>query len=251
VTKITSLDDLDIYQESLQLTRLIYSLTKSSKLNQDFSLRDQLRRASLSVTANIAEGFGRKTKKDFSQFLSVSLGSANETIAYLDFIHLEYQLDVQMLKSRYNLLCKRIFSFRRYLSNHYTYYLQPAISYSLHIELVSRPCFNDSMALTTKDLQQIKNLIDTSIQSAIQANNTVLLKAIFDYTDQRFAQIESVMATKDDIKHLPTKEEFYAKEDALMTELQSLRQTVEVSSSQISEHGDRLNRMESHLGLNQ
>jgi len=115
MSKITKLGDIEIYQEALRLARLIYDLTKNPKLARECSLIDQLKRTALSVAANIAEGYGRNTKKDFSQFLSISLGSANELIAYLDFISLYFHLDTNTLREHYLILSRRIHSFRSYL----------------------------------------------------------------------------------------------------------------------------------------
>lgn len=116
MVKIAKLSDIEIYNEALVLAREVYSLTRISTLSKDYSLLDQIRRATLSVAANIAEGYGRKSRKDFSRFLSVALGSLNETITYLDFIGLEYNIDNTTIINKYNLLAQRIASFRKYLS---------------------------------------------------------------------------------------------------------------------------------------
>jgi four helix bundle protein len=55
MTTITKLEEIDVYKESLVLAREIYSLTRNPKIQKDYSLIDQIRRASLSVPANIAE----------------------------------------------------------------------------------------------------------------------------------------------------------------------------------------------------
>lgn len=115
MTKITKLDDIEIYREALQLARLVYRLAKQERLLKEYALLDQIKRASLSVAANIAEGYGRKTKKDFSQFLSIALGLVNECIAYLDFIVLEFSIPTSDLKEHSLILSKRIHSFRTYL----------------------------------------------------------------------------------------------------------------------------------------
>lgn len=115
MSKITKLDDIEIYRDALQLANKIYLLSKISPLSRDFSLCNQMRRAAISVAANIAEGYGRNTKKDFAQFLSIALGSVNEVIAYLDFIALVFKINIQDPKKSYLELSKRIFSFRRYL----------------------------------------------------------------------------------------------------------------------------------------
>lgn len=113
--KITKLEDIEIYTEALMLARQIYSICKYPKLQKEYSLIDQIKRAALSVAANIAEGYGRRTKKDFSQFLSIALGSVNEIITYLDFIQLEFQIDTAKAKEKYSILARRIYSFRSYL----------------------------------------------------------------------------------------------------------------------------------------
>src|SRR3989338_1699490 len=101
MSKITKLSDIEIYKDALVLARDIYSLTRNIKLSKDFSIIDQLRRASLSVPANIAEGYGRKSKRDFAQFLSIALGSINELITFLDFVRLEYDLDTCQTIEKY------------------------------------------------------------------------------------------------------------------------------------------------------
>ena len=68
-------EDLDIWKESRRLNRLIYMLLGPCR---DYSFRDQMRRASLSVMNNISEGFERRTAKDFAHFLDLAKGSAGE-----------------------------------------------------------------------------------------------------------------------------------------------------------------------------
>ncbi len=120
MTKINKLEDIEIYQTALQLARKVYSLTHNPQIAKDFTLLNQIRGAALSVAANIAEGYGRRTRKDFAQFLSVALGSSNEIIAFLDFISLEYKIDISDLKESYIILAKKIYSFRTYLLSHET-----------------------------------------------------------------------------------------------------------------------------------
>ena len=90
MTIITGLNDLEIYNSSILLTKDVLRLCKRVELRQEFSLQDQIKRASISICANIAEGFGRKTKADLSHFLSISLGSNNETLALLDVISINF-----------------------------------------------------------------------------------------------------------------------------------------------------------------
>ncbi len=112
---IKNLNDIEIYRESLLLASAIYGLTQKGVLKREYSLNDQIKRAAISVPANISEGYGRNTKKDFSQFLSIALGSVNEVITFLDFISLVFKLDTTVLKDKYHILSKRIYSFRSYL----------------------------------------------------------------------------------------------------------------------------------------
>lgn len=118
---IQKLNDIEIYRLSLDLARDVYHVTRDPRLKNDFSLVDQLRRACLSIPANIAEGYGRKSKRDFSQFLSIALGSVNEVVAFLDFVCIEYELDVSSIQRNYDILAKRIFAFRKYIISYTTH----------------------------------------------------------------------------------------------------------------------------------
>ena len=69
---------LEIYQESIALAKLIFEITLSFPENEQFGLTSQLKRASVSVPSNISEGSSRNSSKEFSRFLSYSLGSLFE-----------------------------------------------------------------------------------------------------------------------------------------------------------------------------
>lgn len=75
--------DIDAWQKAREMTSHVYALTRSSYFAKDFALRDQIRRSSVSVMANIAEGFGRSGSGEFVQFLAVAKGSACEVISHL------------------------------------------------------------------------------------------------------------------------------------------------------------------------
>lgn len=74
-----SFEDLPVWQKARELVKYIYYLTKKEVFNKDFSLVDQIRRASTSIMNNIAEGFERGSNTEFIQFLYISKGSAGET----------------------------------------------------------------------------------------------------------------------------------------------------------------------------
>jgi four helix bundle protein len=77
-TKIKEFTDLKAWQESHKLVVQIYKITKDFPLKETYSLVDQMRRASASVSSNIAEGFGRQTYKEKVQFYYLSQGSLAE-----------------------------------------------------------------------------------------------------------------------------------------------------------------------------
>ena len=76
--KIEKFEDLIAWQKARELTRKIYETTKQGEFQRDFGLRDQTRRASVSVMSNIAEGFERGGRSEFHQFLVIAKGSCAE-----------------------------------------------------------------------------------------------------------------------------------------------------------------------------
>ena len=77
------LEDIHAWQKARQITRMIYQLTNNGMFAKDFGLRNQIQRASVSIMANIAEGFGRRSDKEFANFLNMAHGSAAETQSHL------------------------------------------------------------------------------------------------------------------------------------------------------------------------
>jgi four helix bundle protein len=75
---IKRFEDLEIWQLARQLENKIFEQTIKGKLARDFKLKDQMNNASGSVMDNIAEGFGRASRLEFIQFLSIAKGSGNE-----------------------------------------------------------------------------------------------------------------------------------------------------------------------------
>ena len=71
-------EDLEIWKEARRLTQRIYQLTKTDNFAKDFALRDQIRRAAVSIMSNIAEGFERGGNPEFIQFLYVAKASCGE-----------------------------------------------------------------------------------------------------------------------------------------------------------------------------
>lgn len=83
MAKIERFEDLMSWQKARELNRLIYKISRNAAFARDFGLRDQIRRASISVMSNIAEGFERGGDKEFIQFLSTAKGSCGEVRAQL------------------------------------------------------------------------------------------------------------------------------------------------------------------------
>ena len=76
-------EEINAWQKSRHVTKLIYEITSRGIFSKDFGLRDQIRRSGLSIMANIAEGFGRRSDKEFANFLNIAHGSAAETQSHL------------------------------------------------------------------------------------------------------------------------------------------------------------------------
>lgn len=71
-------NDLIIWKKSMELAKVIYTLTDKFPKDERFGIISQMRRATISIASNIAEGAGRESKKEFVYFLSVSNGSSYE-----------------------------------------------------------------------------------------------------------------------------------------------------------------------------
>lgn len=70
--------ELKVWQKAIELTGNVYELTKSFPDDEKFGLKSQVQRSAVSIPSNIAEGSGRGSQKEFSNFLSIALGSAYE-----------------------------------------------------------------------------------------------------------------------------------------------------------------------------
>lgn len=78
MTKIKSFTDLNVWREGHKLVLSIYKITQGFPEFEKFGLTNQIQRAGVSITSNIAEGFSRKNKKEKSQFFYMALGSLTE-----------------------------------------------------------------------------------------------------------------------------------------------------------------------------
>ncbi|WKK83683.2 four helix bundle protein [Marivirga arenosa] len=84
-------EDLEVWKDAREYVKIIYELSTKDVLKKDYAFKDQIRRASISIMNNIAEGFGRYNNKEFRRFLDIAAASNLEvkSMLYLGF-DLEY-----------------------------------------------------------------------------------------------------------------------------------------------------------------
>lgn len=82
-SSVKSFEDLFVWQKSRELAKLVYSYASSSRFAKDYGLSDQIRRASVSVMSNIAEGFERGSKDEILYFLYIAKSSCAEVRSQL------------------------------------------------------------------------------------------------------------------------------------------------------------------------
>ena len=112
--------ELDIWQKARELNKQIYEVSSEGLFAKDYCLQNQIRRASISIMSNIAEGFERDGNKEFLQFLSISKGSLGELMSQLFIAHDLGYLDEKTLDpllNRCGELGKSLGGFAKYLRN--------------------------------------------------------------------------------------------------------------------------------------
>ncbi len=83
MSKIETFEDIQTWQQDREMTKAIYLLSNVGMFARDFGLRDQIRRASVSIMSNIAEGFERGGDVEFRRFLAIAKGSSGDVKAQL------------------------------------------------------------------------------------------------------------------------------------------------------------------------
>ena len=78
MSKVTRFEDLHVWKQARQVVGRIYDVTSRGPFSRDFGLRDQIRRAAVSVPSNTAEELSRRSNREFVQFLFIAKGSAAE-----------------------------------------------------------------------------------------------------------------------------------------------------------------------------
>jgi len=115
---VQKFEELNVYQQALELANRIYAVTRSPTFSRDASLVDQIRRAAVSVVSNIAEGYERGTTTEFVQFLYFSKGSCGEVRAQLGIaLGQKYlsQSDCEKLQGQCRLVSGMLHNFIEYL----------------------------------------------------------------------------------------------------------------------------------------
>lgn len=119
MAKLNSFEEIIAWQKARELNAEIYKITTDNTLfSKDYGLRDQMRRASVSVSSNIAEGFERETTKEFIRFLYIAKASAGEFRSQLylaldlDYLSIE---EFNSLSLKINDISKLLSGFLKYL----------------------------------------------------------------------------------------------------------------------------------------
>ena len=115
-----SFEKLNVWKESILLVGSIYKMTNSFPIEEKFGLTNQIKRASISISSNLAEGMTRNTKKDKGRFINISYGSTMEVLNQLiiakelDYIseenYLSLRSKIEKISNMLNSLKKSILS---------------------------------------------------------------------------------------------------------------------------------------------
>ena len=120
MAKIERFEDLEVWKEAVKIGVSIYKVTEEGKMAKDFGARDQLRRAAISVSNNIAEGFEYNNNKAFIRFLMYAKGSVGELRSQLYVLKeagMIEEIKCQPIWENALKLSKGIEGFRKYLRN--------------------------------------------------------------------------------------------------------------------------------------
>jgi four helix bundle protein len=118
---VKQFEDLNVWQDARRMVAAIYMASKARAFNQDFGLREQIRRAAVSTMSNIAEGFERGSRKEFVQFLNIAKGSNGEVRSQLCVaLDQKYIVETEFntLRDLSVTLSKKLAAFIRYLEGY-------------------------------------------------------------------------------------------------------------------------------------
>ena len=111
-------EKLEVWKNSRVFVKEVYEVTNSFPVKEQFSITSQIRRASLSITANIAEGFSRQTNKEKSRFINIAYSSSWEIINFLilskdlEFLsekdYIKLRADIEYISNQLNALYNKL-----------------------------------------------------------------------------------------------------------------------------------------------
>lgn len=118
MSKIKTFEEIEAWKKARKLVKKIYEISGSGKFSEDWSLKDQIRRATLSIMSNIAEGYLRQTDKEFTQFPYIAKGSTaevqNQLYVALDLKYINND-KFKTLYSKTAIILKLLSGFIKYL----------------------------------------------------------------------------------------------------------------------------------------
>jgi four helix bundle protein len=114
----TSYQKLTVFQKAKELVLLVYKTTKKYPREEQFSLVSQMRRAAISILANIVDGYSRDSTKEYVRFINISIGSATELRVFIEisrelgYINSKSQIEMDRLLDE---VMKLLYSYRKTL----------------------------------------------------------------------------------------------------------------------------------------
>jgi len=117
MAKYTSFEDLEVYKATIEFTVKVFEILRKDKFKKEWAFTDQLKKATLSISNNIAEGFERETDKELVRFLYFSKGSAGEVRNIVNVLKAVKYITPEELDS----LKKGILNISKQLSNYIKY----------------------------------------------------------------------------------------------------------------------------------
>jgi four helix bundle protein len=120
MSKIKTFEDLEVWQNASNIAIEVYKISSIGKLSKDYGLKDQIQRASISISNNISEGFEYDNNKDFIKYLRFAKGSAGEVRSMKNFL---YKIDY-VNKETYKKFYEELISISKQLKGFINYLKQ-------------------------------------------------------------------------------------------------------------------------------
>ena len=111
--KVHNFRELQIWQDTMELVKEVYALTKTMSSDEKFGLISQINRSAVSIPSNIAEGTGRSSDKEFSRFLEIAISSSYELETQLILVNEIFGSSTQEIIEKITTLQRKIGAFKR------------------------------------------------------------------------------------------------------------------------------------------